>query len=330
MKPCTKAPAYRVVVTGVGAIIGQGIIKALRRAPYAVRIVGVDRNPDAVGAHLCDRFYCKPQCAETEGGYRDFWLSMAGEEGVDLILPGIEIDVFYLDMQRRWFEAQRVRLCLNGAPLIGLARDKWALGQELQKLGMFHIPGVIDGDWESCVRTLGPPPLLMKPRRGSGSRGIMRLYDADDFAYWRRKAGDNFMVQRIVGSDDEEYTVGSFGFGDGTAVAPIVFRRRLSAAGNTQSAEVVQDRSIEDAVARLNSVFHPLGPTNYQFRREGETLFLLEVNPRFSSTTSLRAAFGYNEPCMAIEFYLEGRKPARPVIQSGRAFRYTEEFVQKT
>ena len=49
-----------VLITGVGAIIGQGIIKSLRMEDRPVRIIGIDRNPDAFGARRCDRFHPKP------------------------------------------------------------------------------------------------------------------------------------------------------------------------------------------------------------------------------------------------------------------------------
>jgi len=328
MEQQTKLPPYTVVVTGVGALIGQGIAKALKQSGRPVRIVGVDRNPKSAGIRLCDKFYCKPECDESEEKYRDFWLGVLRAERVDLVLPGIEIDVFYFDSHRPLFEKEQVALCLNSASVIEISKDKWVLGERLQRLGLDRIPGRIDGDWDQCMRALGRPPWIMKPRRGNGSRGIVRIVDEVDFTYWKRKTGENFMVQKIIGSDDEEYTIGSFGLGDGFAVEPIVMRRRLSGAGNTQFAEVVQDSALVEMTARLNGLFRPLGPTNYQFRKEHGVPYLLEINPRFSSTASIRAAFGYNEASMAVDFFLRRKTPDHPTIRCGWAARYTEDFIQ--
>jgi carbamoyl-phosphate synthase large subunit len=101
----------------------------------------------------------------------------------------------------------------------------------------------------------------------------------------------------------------------------------LSVAGNTQYAEVVDAPVITKAVQQLAEHFKPLGPTNYQFRLEGTTPYLLEINPRFSSSTSLRAAFGYNEAAMALDYYAYGKKPEAPEIKTGRAWRYSEDLV---
>jgi carbamoyl-phosphate synthase large subunit len=318
-----------VVVTGVGAIIGQGIVRSLRLSGRPIRVIGVDRNPDSLGGQFCDAFHCKPACDETSPDYLAFWLDMLGRESVDLVLPGLEVDVFFLNANRQCLQETGVVLGLNRPELIEIARDKWLMGLELPKVGLAVIPTILELDWQSCIAKLGAPPFLLKPRQGNGSRGIVRIADETDLCYWGRGARGNAMLQKIVGSDEEEYTVGAFGLGDGSSLKPIIFRRRLSSAGNTQYAEVVSDPSIEQATFSLSAYFKPVGPTNYQFRKEGGTPYLLEINPRLSSSASLRAGFGYNEAEMTLDYYLAGMRPAAPKIVSGRAWRYSEDFFLK-
>lgn len=318
-----------ILVTGVGAIIGQGIIKSLRQSRYAIRIIGVDRNPDSVGSYFSDVFYAKPACNESSSDYLSFWLDILAQESVDLVLPGLEVDLFFLNSHRELLSASGTTLGLNAEKLIELARDKWLLSQELPKFGLIPIPTILSLNWNECVDALGMPPLLMKPRQGSGSRGIVRLNNENDFLYWTNKSDSDFLIQKIVGYDDEEYTVGAFGFGDGSSLAPIIFRRLLSSNGNTQYAEVVEDHVIEQATRKLNMYFNPIGPTNYQFRKENNIPYLLEINPRLSSSTSLRAIFGYNEAEMSIDFYIYGNRPKMPNLIQGRAWRYSEDFVPK-
>jgi len=321
--------SLNVVVTGVGAIIGQGIVKSLRQCRRRVRVIGIDRNPHSMGPHLCDTFYAKPVCDESSPDYLVFWQEILGREKVDLVLPGLEVDLFFLNAHRQSLNATGATLGLNKPGLIELARDKWLLGLELPKAGLAPIPTILSHDWCECVDKLGLPPFLLKPRQGNGSRGIVRLYDETDFRYWVNKSDGNFMIQKIIGNDEEEYTVGVFGFGNGNTVPPIIFRRRLSPAGNTQYAEVVEDTSIEQATRKLSTYFKPLGPTNYQFRKENGVPYLLEINPRLSSSSSLRAGFGYNEAEMALDYYLDGIKPEMPKVTKGRAWRFSEDFFLK-
>ena len=83
---------------------------------------------------------------------------------------------------------------------------------------------------------------------------------------------------------------------------------------------------LDRAVERICRVMKPIGPTNLQFRMEGEHCYLLEVNPRISSSTSIRAALGYNEAKLCIEHYLEG-KITMPEVKAGYAIRYIDEVV---
>lgn len=170
--------------------------------------------------------------------------------------------------------------------------------------------------------------MLLKPRQGNGGRKIVRLEDERDFEYWTRKTDEPFMLQRIVGTDEDEFTASVFGLGDAQATPPIVFKRKLSPTGSTLLADVVDDASIQSMIGRLNVLFRPLGPTNYQFRTEADTTYLLEINPRISSATSFRAAFGFNEAWMCVDYFLHKTVPAPCGIRRGRAMRYVEDHVE--
>jgi carbamoyl-phosphate synthase large subunit len=89
----------------------------------------------------------------------------------------------------------------------------------------------------------------------------------------------------------------------------------------------VTDSAIEQATRKLSIYFKPIGPTNYQFRKEHDVPYLLEINPRLSSSTSLRAGFGYNEAEMAVGFYLDGIRPETPEVLQGCGWRFSEDFI---
>lgn len=138
---------------------------------------------------------------------------------------------------------------------------------------------------------------------------------------------EDFILQPYVGDDEAEFTAAAFGFGDGTSTPAIVFRRRLSPTGSTVAAVVTSVPVIEELIAALSRAFQPIGPTNYQFRQDGSVYRLLEVNPRLSSSSSLRTLFGFNEVAMAVDFYVHARRPPTPTIRRGRAWRYLADHV---
>lgn len=314
-----------VMVTGVGAIMGYGLLRSLRAARPEVRLVGTDIYPDAVGQAWCDVFEKAPLTASPR--YLDWLLDLIARHEVELLIPGIEQDVHRLSDDRPRLAGSRCSLAINNRSLIDLSRDKWVMHQVLVKLGdPSRIPSYLSGDFASLSARLGLP-FILKPRRSYASKGLLRVQDEVDFAQHGRELGEHLMAQPLVGSDDEEFTVGVFGDGNGRVCASISMQRRLAHDGSTAKAWIRNHASLDDTVKRLCAHFKPLGPTNLQFRRDGADWKLLEINPRVSSTTSIRTAFGYNEALMSLDFFLDGRLPVQPVIGNGFAVRFIEDHV---
>lgn len=315
---------YNVLVTGVGAIIGYGIVNSLRASRYHVRITGIDIYDDAVGQRWCDSF---EQAVLTKTpGYAEFLRNIIRKHSIDLVIPGIEQDVSWMSDHSNVISEAGAKFVLNDTKLVKIADDKWLTHEELVKNGLPVIRTLVKGDFTDASAVLGVP-MLMKPRRSYASKGIVRLNDVEEYAYWKKKLGDNFMIQEIVGDDNSEFTVAVFGQGDGSHNNEIMLQRRLSVEGATSRARVVFDADLRKATVGLVRVFKPVGPTNFQFRRHDGEYLLLEINPRVSSSTSIRTAFGYNEAEMCITYYLEGRQPEPCSIKQGRASRYIADWI---
>lgn len=316
---------YNVLVTGVGAIIGYGIIRSLRTSGYPVKIVGIDIYSDAVGQNWCDNFEVTLPAKHND--FPEFIQHIVDKYSIDLVIPGIEQDVARLSTERAYFNNKRVKFALNNHELISVASDKWTMHQKLVDLGFPTIKTFISGEYQELREILGSP-MLLKPRRSYASKGIRTIHTEDDFSYWQSSLNDNFMVQEIVGSDDEEYTVSAFGFGDGTCTSKkITFRRKLSGEGATAKAIVQFIPELDAVVDKLAEKFKPMGPTNFQFRKHKNEFLLLEINPRISSSTSLRTAFGFNEAKMCLEHFVLGKEIQIPTIKSGCATRFIEDMI---
>jgi len=314
-----------VLVTGVGAIMGYGLLRSLKASKPELRLVGTDIYPDAVGQAWCHVFEQAPMTASQN--YIEWLRGVVAEHHVDLVIPGIEQDVHRLSDDREQLSTFDCSFALNNALLINLSRDKWAMHQALLDLGdASRIPSYLSGDFSSLSTLLGLP-FILKPRRSYASKGLVRVRDTSDFAKQSSHLGEHLMAQPLIGSDEEEFTVGVFGDGQGQVCASISMQRRLAQDGSTAKAWIKNHASLDDAVVRLCSYFKPIGPTNLQFRFDGLDWKLLEINPRISSTTSIRTAFGYNEALMTVEFYLKGKLPSQPEIKEGFAIRFIEDYV---
>ena len=314
-----------VLVSGASGIVGYGILRSLRRSGTPLRLIGTSIYDDSVAQGFCDIFEQAP--ATDAPAYIEWLLGTIGKHHVDLIIPGIEIDMY------RWAESvPEIRgsgavAVLNDLELIRLCQDKWVFYQTLSKAGMScAIESTLCTEYETLKRKYGFP-FLLKPRRGFGARGIVKVDSAETFSTHQRQLGRTLMAQPIVGNDEEEFTTSAFGNGRGGYDASMTLRRKLSKDGFTEKAEVVNTEEFTPTIANLCRTFRPVGPTNFQFRKCTDGIKLLEINPRISSSTSIRAAFGYNESAMAVDFFLQQQTPTQPEIKRGKAVRYTDEFI---
>jgi carbamoyl-phosphate synthase large subunit len=314
-----------VMVTGVGAIMGYGLLRSLRQFDSTIRLVGTDIYPDAVGQAWADVFEQAPYTSSSD---YPIWLrDITKRNNVDLLIPGIEQDVQRLSTEPDVLRDLSCRVALNNPNLIRLTQDKWLMHQELlHSNDVSRIPSYIHGTYEELVAQIGLP-FILKPRRSYASKGLVRINHPTDFAVHAASLGDTLMAQPIIGADDEEYTVGAFGDGQGGVACSITLNRRLAPDGSTSKAWVRHHTSLDEVVHRLCAYFQPLGPTNLQFRRDEAGWKLLEINPRISSTSSLRTAFGYNEAAMCLDFFLLGKLPSQPKVRSGFAVRYIQDYI---
>jgi carbamoyl-phosphate synthase large subunit len=314
-----------ILVSGASGIVGYGILRSLRKSGRSLKLVGTSIFDDSVAPAFCDAFEKAVTTSDT--GYLDWLLSAIRTHGINMIIPGIDVDMYEWDAHRPELEASGATVMLNDSALIRLCGDKWSFYQRLSEAGaQCVIESSLATDFKLLVGRFGLP-FLLKPRHGFGSKGIVRVDGEAAFDRHRGDIGRVLMAQPIVGNDEEEFTVSAFCDGKGDFHASMALRRRLSKDGFTDWAEVVDAARFAAPIRELCAMLRPIGPTNFQFRQDGEAMKLLEINPRISSSTAIRTAFGYNESDMSVGYFLDHKVPAQPIIGRGRAVRYVDEQI---
>lgn len=317
-------PKINILVTGVGAIIGYGIINSLRSTNRNLNIIGIDIYKDAVGQYFCNHFI-QAQRADSSV-YIDYIITLIKQYKIDLVFLGTEQELYKVTDSRDQLKEYINIFVINDTKIIDLSKDKYKTYLFLLENGIDGIPSCIEGSYNSLVTELGSP-FLLKLRRSYASKGMIMINDETDYNYWKIKSGQNFMVQKIVGDDDHEYTSSVFGLSNNKSLSPFTLRRKLSGEGATAKATVVDIPEINEYIEHISSILHPIGPTNFQFRLHDSKYLLLEVNPRISSATSIRTAFGYNETELCIQYYLERRDIEQPKTKFGSAQRYISDII---
>lgn len=310
---------YTILVSGASGIVGYGILKSLKKS--GCKLIGTTIYEESPANCFADFVEIVP--LTWENTYLASLTDIIDRYQINMIIPGIESDMSVWNKNRRRIEKTGVKVLLNNYDLIETCLDKWIFYQKLKSAG-----------FKNCITTSIIPdanqfelPFIIKPRCGYGSKGVIKIETIDSFEKYKDDIGKILIMQEYVGSDDEEYTISAFFDRNSNMRSHISMRRKLSKNGFTEIAEVVYQEDLLEVIAELSRIFKPVGPTNFQFRRHNGTWKLLEINPRISSSTSIRAAFGYNEAEMCIDYFLEGKEINQPVIRFGKAIRYVEDYI---
>jgi carbamoyl-phosphate synthase large subunit len=135
-------------------------------------------------------------------------------------------------------------------------------------------------------------PCIVKPRRGQGGKGIIRVTTEMAAAIAQTRKGD--LWQELILPDEPEYTCGLYRASGGGGTRTIIFSRQLQG-GVTRTAEVVEDAVIDALLRQIADAVQLVGAINVQLRVDVEGPKVFEINPRFSSTVGFRDRLGYRD-----------------------------------
>jgi carbamoyl-phosphate synthase large subunit len=312
----------KVLVTGAGSLLGQGIIRALQVSSLRPTIVAVDPSPLAAGLYWVEVPYVIPLVADD--GYLRRIEEILEREVPDAVLIGTDVELAVFAAHRERLERERgTRIVVSDPEVVAIADDKWKTYQVL-RANRFDCPdSCLPGDEGGLVERVGFP-LVVKPRVGARSKGVRVAHDWTELRV-ALASGPGLIVQQCVGTDETEYTAGALCF-EGKYAGSIVMRRELRD-GNTYRAFVDDYPELNRAVRAWTETLKPRGPVNFQFRLDGGRPKVFEINARFSGTTPLRAHAGFNEVEMVLRHVLGGEKGPPPAIKRLTILRHWGETV---
>lgn len=279
----------RILVTGVGGGVGQGIIKAIKRIDdLELTIVAADMSPLAAGLYTADEALIVPAARDPQ--YVEKLIRLCREHRIDLYLPGTDIELAVAaEHAERVEEACGTRVLVCPPSVVEIADDKKQTAHFLRDHG-FPYPET----WE--VDEIDPDtatyPLIVKPRRGFRSIGVDRVETPDALRDALRGRTDDPIVQECVATADDEYTCTvAVIHGEASPVLPL---RRVLRGGDTYRATPVNHARIQQVVRDVALALGVRGSCNFQLRLDGDDPKIFEINARCSGTTPFCAQLGFN------------------------------------
>jgi carbamoyl-phosphate synthase large subunit len=298
----------RVAITGVSGDVGRGALLGLRSSlpdEEATYVIGFDASTDFSHKTLLDCFVQLPM-VRTQG-YVDDLVAALRAHAIDVLLPGIDSEIAVLSDARQQLAACGTKVVLAPRELIEAASDKLLTARFLMARGI-SAPAT----WDAGSPEESGFPLVAKPRRGHGSRGVTILRDKAALQAFLDTRPLNYCVQRYI--DGPEITVGLLYDSNGVMRDAIAMERSLKD-GRTVRARVVDDPEMLQFIAYFGREIPGVGAVNAQLRwHKNDGPMVFEINPRLSGSTDMRVSVGFNDPLRLAYHFGRGAPivPAQP------------------
>ncbi|NCB44846.1 MAG: ATP-grasp domain-containing protein [Clostridia bacterium] len=298
-----------VVVTGVHAGCqrspGFAVAKALSNDQY-VSLVAIDYDELSTG--LLSSEFSQTQILQWSSD-PDLLLGelvdILKEKAVDIIIPCLNNDAAIIAKNMEKFTLSGAK-CLLPAAEAFRYRKKSTLPKFAKKNGFEHPVTIVCHNKEE-IASIGERigfPCVIK----GDECGIFPVRQPDLFSYYAfscaKHFGFPFVVQEWL--EGEEFSVAGLCDQHSIMLSVLVVKKiGIADDGEGWMNTVVYAPELERAAKKLSSSMQWIGPIEYDFIRNEQGTYLLDVNPRFPAWIDGPAQRGFNLPSLLVSLVAE-------------------------
>jgi carbamoyl-phosphate synthase large subunit len=261
--------------------------------------IAADVDLLAPALYVADRIALVPR--SDDPGYVAALAALVREHDIRLIVPLSDVDTALLASEG---DALAPALVLGPSSEVAVTMaDKWLAHQLFEERGIASPRSWLPAD----VPTDACYPLLVKARRGFGSRDIYRAADAVELAHHLAATPvDSFVQEQCQG---EEFSIDVLCDLEGRCLNAIPRTMLHSKGGESIKGRSLKDWSLIEHGRRVAETIGIRGPANIQcFREPDGTLPVTDVNTRFGGGFPLPLAAGSRFPELALAL-ARGERP---------------------
>ena len=301
-------------------------VRSLGRGGLRVGAGECTRFAPALFSRHCVRRFVHPPPADSPEDFLEALERELSDGRYDVLMP-MEFSTQRLVTARRGRLERLVRIPFSDPPVADRLDDKGAVAAEAGRLGIPVPATFFPGGPEGAAALAGrlPYPVLVKPRRSSGGRGIREARDPESFLAAHAAVHARFpdpIVQERLPPGGAALGVGVLMNRASQPRATLVYRRLREyppGGGPGTLRESVDDARVLGSACRLLAAAGWSGPAMVEFKvdpRDGEAK-LLEVNPRFWGSLHHGTVCGVDFPMLLYRMAMEGDIPEAPPARPG-------------
>ena len=288
------------------------IVTAFRRA--GAWTLAADVNQLAPALYHADAHAFVPRVDDPT--YVDALRALVLEHDVKLVVPLTDLDH---DVLARAKDRLGALVLLPEPEVVDALADKWLAHCLFVERGIGSpatwLPDDVPGDLEF--------PVLVKARRGFGSRGIYRCHDRQELEFFLGYATEDSMVQSCCRG--EEFSIDLFCDLDSRCLNAVPRTMIESKGGESIKGMTIADDELVEVGRFVSETLRLVGPANVQcFREPDGTHAVTDINPRFGGAFPLPTAAGSRYPELALAL-AAGERP-EPRLGEFRAGLYMTRF----
>ena len=264
------------------------IVTAFKRA--GARTLATDVNSLAPALYYADEHAFVPRVDDP--GYVAALAALVRTHEIALVVPLTDLDHGVLARARDELGAL---VLLPSPELVDALADKWLAHLLFEEKGIGSPPTWLPDALPDDLAF----PVLVKARRGFGSRGIYRCKDRRELEFFLDYAKDDSMVQSMC--KGEEFSIDLFCDLESRCLNAVPRTMIESKGGESIKGKTIRDAELIEVGRHVSETLGLVGPANVQcFREPDGTHRVTDINPRFGGAFPLPTAAGSRFPELAL------------------------------
>ena len=281
-----------ILVTSVG--IRGYLIKYFRKAlRNKGKIFAADCNRYAPALYDADNYFILPKILEKN--YIDELFRICLMNNIDAVFSLNDIELPILAQSKNKFINKGIKLIVSNPRVIDICYDKY-ITYKFLKENKFPFPKTfisLDETLEEIKAKTIKFPLLVKPRKGSASLGIKKIFNIKELQD-KFKEKENEIIQEFIQCD--EYGIDVFCNSNLLPVSIFAKRKIKMRAGETDKAITIYDKKMIEFIKKLIKTLGLYGPGDIDLFKRGNEYIIIEINPRFGGGYPMSHAVGAEFP----------------------------------